>query len=192
MSVEATRQVVEGFLSDLGGHWLSHGVDFLDVAAPPPSVGRPAAVLAIGRFFGGGPFHSPRREDLSLIVVDGRAAAEWTFHGRHVASLSGEDPTHRIVTTPMAATFDVTDGEIVRARLFYDAADLRRQLIPTDGEPEAVWETARPQRHLVEEQGRNEPDVERNEATGHDRKRTPAVAPTRSLGGSPPEVSREP
>lgn len=192
MSVEETRQVVEGFLSDLGGHWLSHDVEFLDVAAPPPSVGRPAAVLAIGRFFGGVPFHSPRRDDLSLIVADGRAAAEWTFHGRHVAPLNGEHPTHRMVTTPMAATFDVSDGEIVRARLFYDAADLRRQLIPTDAEPETVPETARPQRHLINEHDRNEPDVERNEPTGHHQKRTPAVTPLHSLGGSPPEVTREP
>lgn len=123
--------------------------------------------------------------------TDGNTPAGAT-RGRHVASLYGEDPTRRMVTTPMAATFDVTDGEIVRARLFYDAADLRRQLIPTDAEPEAVWDTARPRRHLINEHGRSEPDVERNEQTGHDHNRTPAVAPTRSLGGSPSEVSREP
>lgn len=135
MSIEATRQVVEGYLSDLAGHWLSHDIEFLDVSAPPPSVGRSAAVLAMGRLFTEGVFHGPRRDDLSLIVVDGRAAAEWTFRARHVGSLHGEQATWRTVTTAMAAIFDVADGEIIRVRLFHDTGDLRRQIDATAAEP---------------------------------------------------------
>lgn len=128
MSIEATRQVVNGYLSDLGGHWFSHDVRFLDVADPPVRIGRPAAVQAVGRFFAGGLFASPRRDDLALIVADGRAAAEWIFHARHVGSLYGEAPTGRNVTAPMAVLFDVVGGEITRAHLFYDGVQLQRQV----------------------------------------------------------------
>jgi hypothetical protein len=63
------------------------------------------------------------------MTLDGsRVAVEWLFRGRHAGSLGNEIPTGRLVAVPMAGVFEVVDGEIRRADLYYDSVGLLRDL----------------------------------------------------------------
>lgn len=113
---EAIRQVVEGFLADRQGHWLAHDVTFRDRTGLDESVGRASAVLALHGLFRGWPLARVRVMDTQLVVDANHAAASWVMEFDEV------DGTDRV---PMAATFEVRDGEIVRLDLLYDSAHRR-------------------------------------------------------------------
>jgi hypothetical protein len=131
VSVEETRRVVEGYLGGHGTEWLAELVEFSDPAEPAPHRGRSQVAEWLGRFYGGA-FTEARAEPRSLVVDDDRAAYEFVFSGVHSGSLHGEAPTGRGVSVPMVVVYDVAGGEIVSARLYYDAGRLRQELA---GEP---------------------------------------------------------
>ncbi|HUY60279.1 MAG TPA: ester cyclase [Candidatus Dormibacteraeota bacterium] len=129
MSIEETRRVIEGYFTGHGGNWFSEEVEFHDMSQPQARRGR-AEVEAWLHTFYQDAFADARAEAARLVIGDGIAAADWVFQGRHVGSLAGESPSGRVVELPMAALYEVRDGEIVRARLYYDSATLLRQLQP--------------------------------------------------------------
>ena len=53
---------------------------------------------------------------------------EFVFRGRHTGPLMGIAPTGRSVEVPMVAVYELGDGTIDRARLYYDMATFMRQL----------------------------------------------------------------
>lgn len=110
---EVTRQVVEGFLADRLGHWLAHDVTFHDLTGFEESRGRASAVFALDALFRGWTRAGVQVVETQLIVDCDHAAASW------VVEADGGEVTVRI---PMAADFEVRDGEIVRLRLLYDSA----------------------------------------------------------------------
>lgn len=93
MSAEVTRRVIEGFLGDLGGHWLAHDVEVIDVVAGSRCVGRTAATTVLRAAL-----RTARQPE--LLIVSERGAVEWTS------------------PTPMAAIAEVRSGEIVRLHLY--------------------------------------------------------------------------
>jgi len=123
----ATLQVLRGFLADRDPRWLTEDVELHDCTRPQPFRGRAEAGAWWSRLYD--EVFADARADTTRVTVDGsRAAVEWMFRGRHVGSLLGESPSGRIVALPMAGIFEVTDGEIRRADLYYDALGLLRQL----------------------------------------------------------------
>ena len=127
MSAEETRRVVEGYLGGHGTEWFAERVEFFEPSEPKPVQGRQQVAEWLGRFYSGA-FADAKADGRSLVVDDGRAAYEFVFCGIHTGSLFGEDPTGRRVSVPMAAIYDVAGGEIVAARLYYDAGRLRDEL----------------------------------------------------------------
>jgi predicted ester cyclase len=127
MSAQETLQVVEGYLGGHGTQWLAEDVEFFDPGQPQPHRGRSEVARWLSGFYGGA-FSDARAEPVSLVADGQRAGYEFVFTGVHTGSLFGEVPTGRAVRVPMAAFYDVEGGEIVRARLYYDAGCLRAEL----------------------------------------------------------------
>ncbi len=127
MSADETRRVVTSYLADHGNEWLAEQVEFVEPGAAEPHRGRQRVSEWLARFYGGA-FGEAHAEGRSLVVDDGRAACEFVFSGVHTGSLCGEQPTGRQVSVPMAAVYDVDGGEIVSARIYYDAGRLRDEL----------------------------------------------------------------
>ena len=122
-----TIQILRGFLADHDPRWLAEDVEMHDRIRAEPYRGR-RHVGAWWRRLHEEVF-ADARADTSTVTVDGsRVAVEWLFRGRHVGSLFGESPSGRIVALPMAGVFEIVDGEIRRADLYYDALGLLRQL----------------------------------------------------------------
>jgi len=123
----ATIQVLRGFLTDHDPRWLAEDVELHDRTRPEPCRGRGEAGAWWTRLccdvFG------DARADTTRVTLEGsRAAVEWLFRGRHIGSLHGEIPSGRVIAVPMAGIFEVVDGEIRRADLYYDSVGLLRQL----------------------------------------------------------------
>lgn len=127
MSAQQTSQVVEGYLGGHGTQWLAEGVEFFDPSQTEPHRGRSEVAGWLSGFYGGA-FSDARAEPVSLVVDEQRAGHEFVFSGVHTGSLFGEAPTGRAVRVPMAAFYYVEGGEIVRARLYFDAGGLRDEL----------------------------------------------------------------
>lgn len=114
-----THEVVERFLEDRLGHWLAHDVAFLDRTTATATTGRGAAVLALELVLRGGPAAGWFVTDLHILVDAGQAAAGWVLERRPGPDGDAGDA---IVRMPMAATFEVVDGEIVALAVLYDRA----------------------------------------------------------------------
>lgn len=127
MSVEQTRRVIEGYFGSHGGNWFAEGIEFRDMSQPEPLRGRTAVEAWLHKFYQEA-FAEAHADEARLVIGEEMAAADWMFRGQHVGSLMGEKPTGRRVEVPMAALYEVQDGEIVRGRLYYDTATLARQL----------------------------------------------------------------
>ena len=127
MSIEETRSVMEGYFGGHGGDWFAEGIEFHDMSQAAPMRGRTVVEAWLHKFYGEA-FADAHAEEARLVVGDGIAAADWIFRGRHVGSLMGEAPTGRRVEVPMAALYEVQDGVIARARLYYDTVTLGKQL----------------------------------------------------------------
>lgn len=129
MSLRETRQVVEGYFADHGPQWFAETVEFAEPGQSSPHRGRADVTAWLAGFYGGA-FSDAHAEPVSLVVDEQAAVAEWTFRGVHTSSLAGEPPTGHAVSLAMAAVYEVSGGEIVRARLYYDTAALLAQIAP--------------------------------------------------------------
>jgi steroid delta-isomerase-like uncharacterized protein len=69
-----------------------------------------------------------RCEIVALIAEADRAAARMRFHGNHIGSLLGFEPTGRPVEWAGAAFFRFADGQIAELWVLGDTQELRRQL----------------------------------------------------------------
>lgn len=127
MSAVQTRQVVEGYLHGHAGEWLAETVEFFEPASAEPHRGRSDVTQWLAGFYGGA-FREAEAHPVALVIDDECAGYEFVFSGVHSGSLFGEAPTGRAVKVPMAAFYQVRDGEIVAARLYYDTGCLRAQL----------------------------------------------------------------
>lgn len=111
-----THDVVERFLQDRLGHWLAHDVAFLDRTTTTTTTGRGEALLALELILRGGPASGCLVTDAHILVDAGQAAAGWVVERRP------DGDADVIVRVPMAATFEVVDGEIVALSVLYDRA----------------------------------------------------------------------
>ena len=64
----------------------------------------------------------------TTIADEASAMCEFVFCGRHVAPFWGLPATHRVVELPMVIACHLTNSQIQRAALYYDAGILLRQL----------------------------------------------------------------
>lgn len=76
--------------------------------------------------------YKERLKDLVIMVgkAGARASAEFTVHGRYLATDAGLPPAKKQkYTIPAGAFFEVTDGKITRVTTYYNLKEWMRQVV---------------------------------------------------------------
>jgi steroid delta-isomerase-like uncharacterized protein len=123
------RRVVEAYAHSHDAKHFADDAVFTQMAMPQPFTGRDA-IAGMLRLFYEDAF-SDAKGELRNVAADterGLGFIEFTFRGRHTGALAGIPPTGRDVEVPMLGVYEIANGKIQRARLYYDMATLSRQL----------------------------------------------------------------
>jgi steroid delta-isomerase-like uncharacterized protein len=126
---QEVRSVIEAYAHNHDAKHFAEDAVFTQMALPQPFTGRDA-IAAMLRLFYEDAF-SEAKGELRNVAADnerGLGFIEFTFRGRHTGALAGIPPTGREVEVPMLGVYEIANGSIQRARLYYDMATLSRQL----------------------------------------------------------------
>jgi predicted ester cyclase len=69
-----------------------------------------------------------RAEVTNFIITEDKAMFEGFFKGRHIGEFEGIKPTNKEVDVPLCVTYDLKDGLITQARIYFLADVLVQQL----------------------------------------------------------------
>ena len=126
---EDVRSVIEAYAHSHDAQHFAEDAVFTQMALPQPFTGR-EAIAGMLRLFYEDAF-SDAKGELRHVAADnerGLGFVEFMFKGRHTGALAGIPPTGRDVEIPMLGVYEIANGKIRRARLYYDMATLSRQL----------------------------------------------------------------
>ncbi|MCC7357834.1 MAG: ester cyclase [Anaerolineales bacterium] len=128
MPAQANTQLIQTlFAGHAAEAFYAENATFHDMSQPAPLQGR-TAIGGLLRAFCGEWFTEARAEPRSLVAAESAVVAEFVFHGKNTGSLNGAPPTGKIVAVPMMAVYEIAEGRIQHARLYYDATTMARQL----------------------------------------------------------------
>ena len=126
---EQARSVIEAYAHSHDPRHFAEDAVFTQMPLPQPFTGR-EAIAGMLRLFYEDAF-SDAKGELRQVAADterGLGFIEFTFRGRHTGALAGIPPTGRDVEVPMLGIYEIANGKIQKARLYYDMATLTRQL----------------------------------------------------------------
>ena len=129
MTSRDTRTVIEAYAQSHDPMYFAEDAVFTQMALPNPITGRDAIGRMLQLFYHDA--FSGASGELRHVAADadrGLGFIEFTFRGRHTGELMGIPPTGREVEVPMLGSYEIANGQIQRARLYYDMATLMRQL----------------------------------------------------------------
>ena len=129
MTSHETRMVIEAYAQSHDAKYFAEDAVFTQMALPQPFKGRDAIGRMLQLFYHDA--FSDASGELRHVAADtdkGLGFVEFTFRGRHTGELMGIPPTGRQVQVPMLGTYEIGNGQIRQARLYYDMATLLRQL----------------------------------------------------------------
>lgn len=136
MSVEATREVIERYIasnhSDLSA--MAPDVVFRVMATGQEATG-PEGVAALLEYFYHVAFDA-QAEPRNLVVGEGVAALEADFVGKHIGEFAGVAPTGKDVRVPLVVVYDLRDGQVIEARIYFEVPAFLAQVAPA-AEPSA-------------------------------------------------------
>ena len=127
MSAQDNIKVVQGYLANHDPKFMVEDATFQDYSQVEPLRGREAIGAMLDMLYQTA-FSEARAENRNLVADDKSVVLEFTFHGINTGSLMGMPPTGKRVEVPMCAVYDVEEGVIRRARLYYDSATMAKQL----------------------------------------------------------------
>jgi limonene-1,2-epoxide hydrolase len=132
-------QVVMSYLQTRDPQLLSDNAEFFDLTIGQPAVGREAITQMQNDFFGQA-FTGTLLQPMTVIAADnGYVVVELNFAGSNTGTFRNNPATNFPVSVPMVGIFQVENGQIVNARLYYDAATIQSQLgLTTTGQTGAV------------------------------------------------------
>ena len=107
-------------------HYAEDAV-FHDMTLPEPIVGREAIGAMFASIYVEG-FPDADPQTTSLTAIGNRVIMEFVFRGTNTGPLFGREATGRFVEIPMMIVYDIDDGLIHEARLYYDGASYARAL----------------------------------------------------------------
>ncbi|MDQ2671166.1 MAG: ester cyclase [Gemmatimonadota bacterium] len=123
-----TRAVLERYLAsqhtDLG--MMAHDVVFTTMATGEEHHGREQVRAMLHHIY-----HvafDAHAEVRTLVCEDAHAVLEGLFVGRHTGHFAGIAPTGREVRVPLCVVYDLTAGEIRRARVYLELPVMMQQL----------------------------------------------------------------
>jgi hypothetical protein len=121
-------QVVMSYLQTRDPQLLSDNAEFFDLTTGQPAVGRDAITQMQNDFFGQA-FTGTLLQPMTVIAADnGYVVVEFNFAGSNTGTFRNNPATNFPVSVPMVGIFQVESGQIVNARLYYDAATIQSQL----------------------------------------------------------------
>jgi steroid delta-isomerase-like uncharacterized protein len=127
MTVDETRRILEAYLE--GGHGIDAVAEdavFTVMASGQEARGRQAIGQLLDYFYHQA--FQARAEGTNLVVGEGKAVFEGDFTGRHTGEFAGLPASGREVHVPLCVSYDLADGHIVRARIYFETDALRAQV----------------------------------------------------------------
>ena len=121
MSAQQNIQIVRDYLAGRGPELMAEDATFYDLTQPVPIRGREAIEAMFHNIYDEA-FPGASAESRNWVGNDDCAVLEFTFRGVNTGSFEGRPPTGKSVQVPMCVIYDVKDGIIRRARLYYDSA----------------------------------------------------------------------
>lgn len=128
MSIESTRDAVQRFFQAEHGDvsMMAEDVVFTNMATGEESRG-PEAVLAMMNHTYHVAFEATAIPRL-MLFGESNAVAEFDFVGKHTGEFAGIPATGKDVRVPMCVVYDVPNGRITRARVYFEVPVLLQQL----------------------------------------------------------------
>ena len=123
MSAQRNIQIVRDYLAGRGPELMAEDATFHDLTEPAPIRGR-AAIEAMFHLIYDEAFPGASAESRNWIANDDCVVLEFTFRGVNTGPFEGRPPTGKSVQVPMCVIYDVQDGIIRRARLYYDSQQM--------------------------------------------------------------------
>ncbi len=122
-SVSKTREVVEKYLHGHDATVVADDAVFVVMANGQEAKGR-AAIEQLLEYFYDQAF-SAKFQQKDLVVGEGKAVVEGDFHGKQNLEFAGVRPSGREVHVPLAVKYDVSNGKITRANIYFETDALR-------------------------------------------------------------------
>ncbi len=126
MSIEKTREIMMGYFSGHNPEALAEDAVFTMMADGTEDKGREAIAQRLKSFYQAA--FDGNFESTNTIFGDGQAFTEGYLVGKHIGEFAGIPATHKDVHVPMCVSYDVVDGQIQRARVYFLISSLMQQL----------------------------------------------------------------
>lgn len=123
MSAQQNLQIVKDYLAGRGPELMAEDATFDDLGRAETIHGR-EAIAALFRHYYDEAFPVASAEYRNWIADDHCVVLEFTFRGVNTGTFHGRPPTGKNVEAPMCVIYDVEDGLIRRARLYYNSAQM--------------------------------------------------------------------
>ncbi len=124
-SLEETRQVIERYLHGHDTSALADNAVFEVMASGQKANGRVAIEQLMDYFYANA--FTAEFTPKSLTVGDGKAVLEADFHGKQNLEFVGIQPAGKEVHVPLCVCYDVSDGKITYARIYFETDAIRMQ-----------------------------------------------------------------
>lgn len=123
MSAQQNIQIVRDYLAGRGPELMAEDATFHDFTLAEPIRGREAIAAMFRAIYVEG-FPGASAEFHNWVANDDHVVLEFTFRGVNTGPLQGRPASGKSVEVRMCAVYDVKDGLIRRARLYYDSAQM--------------------------------------------------------------------
>ena len=127
MSDQDNIRLVQAFMEKHDPALMAENATYQDFTSPEPLRGRQAIGHMLDMLYRTA-FPGGTDEVRQVMAAGDRVAVEYTFRGVNSGNLMGLPATNRPVELPMCAVYEITEGAIQAARVYYDSAQLARQL----------------------------------------------------------------
>ncbi|MDG7000301.1 MAG: nuclear transport factor 2 family protein [Nitrososphaerota archaeon] len=122
-SILQTKLVVESYLHGHDSSKIADDAVFVVMGTGQESRGREAIEQLLDYFYNKA--FSARFAQKDLIFGEGKAVVEGDFYGRQNVEFAGVRPSGKEVHVPLCVTYDVKNGKIVRANIYFETDALR-------------------------------------------------------------------
>ena len=126
MSVEETRKVMEAYWSGQGVAVVGEDAVYTLMDSGEEARGREAIAELLDTFYRQA--FDARFEPISERVGDGFAVTEGYVVGTHVGEFAGIAASHKPMRVPLCVVYEVEGGYIQRAHIYFQVANLLRQI----------------------------------------------------------------
>ena len=126
MSVKKTKEIMMGYFSGHNPEALAEDAVFTMMSDGTEDIGREAIAQRLQSFYRAA--FDGKFESTNTVFGDGHAFTEGYLVGKHIGEFAGIPATNRGVRVPMCVSYDVENGQIQRARVYFLMASLMNQL----------------------------------------------------------------